>query len=129
MPWIYHQKTGGLHHDKKLVGIGWSGHGPGKNTPALQNLPKMGPIPRGTYTIGQPFDYHSTKTHHGTGPYSMRLTPDKGNTMFGRDGFLIHGPSMDPKRYGQESDGCVILTPALRHSIGSSTDHVLEVVE
>jgi hypothetical protein len=59
----------------------------------------------------------------------MRLTPAKGNTMYGRDGFLIHGASTNKKHHGQESDGCVILGLPIRHAIGSSTDHVLTVVE
>jgi hypothetical protein len=90
----------------------------------------MGPLPRGSYTIGHPFDYRRTSTSpHGTGPYSMRLTPDAGNHMFGRSGFLIHGPSTNPAHFGQESNGCIILKLPVRHMIGSSSDHVLEVVE
>lgn len=130
MPWIYHQKSGKLYHDDKYIGRGWSGHGAGKNAPNLQSLPTLGPLPRGRYTIGHPFDYRRTPTSpHGTGPYSMRLTPAAGNRMFGRAGFLIHGASTNPAHYGQESNGCVILLSAFRHMIGASSDHVLEVVE
>ena len=130
MPWIYHQRSGDLYHNDKYIGKGWSGHGVGKYNPALQSRPDVGPIPRGAYAISAPFNYQKTQAHpHGTGPYSMRLTPDPHNQMFGRAGFLIHGPSTNPQHYGQESNGCVILPLPLRHRVGVSNDHVLEVVQ
>jgi len=130
MPWIYHQRSGKLYHNEKYVGRGWSGHGTGKDNPLLQSLPGQGPIPRGTYAIGPPFDYRRTHTHpHGTGPYSMRLTPDPHNQMFGRSGFLIHGASENPKHHGQESDGCIVTALWVRHTIGASHDDVLEVMQ
>lgn len=130
MPWIYHQKTGELYHNGQRVGHGWAGHGVGKYNPSLQSQQGTGPLPRGTYTIGHLFNYHRTAASpHGTGPASMRLTPDSSNQMFGRSGFLIHGPSTNPSHYGQESNGCIILPLSLRHRIGTSGDHALEVVQ
>jgi hypothetical protein len=130
MPWIYHQKSGKLYHDDKYVGRGWAGHGAGKYNPAMQNVQGLGPLPRGNYIVGRPFDYPRTAGNpHGTGPYSMRLTPNPHNRMFGRSGFLIHGASTSSAHYGEESNGCIILAPSLRHKIGASSDHVLKVVE
>lgn len=129
MPWIYHQQDGDLYHNKTYVGWGWSGHGTGKNKPDWQSRPNIGPIPRGKYGIEPPFDYRRTKSHpHGTGPYSMRLVPDPRNRMFGRSGFLIHGASTNSAHFGQESDGCVILSRSLRSHIWASGDHTLEVL-
>lgn len=59
----------------------------------------------------------------------MRLTPGSRNPMFGRSGFLIHGASTNPEHFGQESNGCIILSPSLRHKAGASSDHVLKVVQ
>lgn len=123
-------RSGELYHNDKYVGVGWSGHGSAKNVPDAQTLRGSGPLPRGSYSVGHPFDYRKTHAHpHGTGPYSMRLTPSPKNQMFGRSGFLIHGASTNPKHYGQESDGCIILSLPLRHMIGASSDHVLEVIQ
>lgn len=69
MPWIYRQNTGRIEHDGTLAGVGYSGRGRGKNNPSRQNEAMIGPIPRGTWTIGAPF------THPHAGPYAMRLTP------------------------------------------------------
>ena len=54
-----------------------------------------GALPIGDYGIDRP------KLHPTLGP-SARLTPSKGQTMFGRDGFFIHG------RGPHGSDGCIV---------------------
>lgn len=80
--------------------------------------------------MGQPFDYMKTaSTPNGTGKYSIRLTPATGNQMFGRSGFLVHGASTNPEHFGQASNGCIIMPLPIRHQIGASNDHRLEVVE
>ena len=56
------------------------------------------------YSIGAPED------NPETGPYSLRLTPDAKTKIFGRSGFLIHGPSKDPEHYGNESKGCIVIS-------------------
>lgn len=121
MPWTYRQLTGNLEHNGKRVVGGYSGHGHGKNNPAMQSVRNLGPIPRGAYRIGAPF------THHHAGPYAMRLTPINGTNTFGRDGFLIHGDSM--AHPGEASNGCVIEGLRTRQTIWNSNDHVLEVVQ
>ena len=122
MSWTYEIKPGRLR-DKtgQQVEIGYSGFGDGKNNPAMQNHPDMGPIPVGTYTIGVP---HDTESH---GPYVMSLTPAPANQMFGRSGFLMHGDSrVHP---GSASHGCIIMPRPTREMVWNSNDHQLQVVE
>jgi hypothetical protein len=119
--WTYHQTTGELYDAAgTLIGTGYSGSPAGKNDPEKQSIPDVGPIPRGTYTIGEPFDSSS----HG--PYAMHLTPNPANEMFGRDGFLMHGDSAEHP--GAASEGCIIMPPAVRHAVWQGGDHALTVV-
>ena len=121
MNWTYHQSTGQLFHGSNLVGAGYSGHPPsGKNNPDMQDVPNVGPIPRGGYTIGAP---HNTETH---GPFVMSLTPNAENEMHGRTGFLIHGDSI--AHPGFASEGCIIMSAEIRHNIWDSGDRRLIVV-
>jgi hypothetical protein len=84
------------------------------NDPAKECVKNKGPLPRGKYTIGAP--YNSTKT----GPYTLPLIPDSSNNMCGRDEFRIHGDSRrDP---GTASEGCIILIIKHRKKIYSSKD-------
>ena len=120
--WTYHQTDGHLiDKDGNLVGIGYSGHGEGKNNPALQDQHDVGPLPCGTYTIGAPFN---SATH---GPYCLRLEPDAANQMFGRSGFLMHGDSI--VHPGMASLGCIIQMHAVRQAVWTSGDRRLEVVK
>ena len=126
MTWRYEQKTGRLLHYEsdeataERVAIGYSGAGDGKNNPDMQDVPNVGPLPVGNYTIGEPSD---TKTH---GPYVLHLTPDPANEMYGRSGFLIHGDSVvEP---GTASEGCLVFSRAIRARIWQSGDTELEVV-
>ncbi|QGZ61645.1 tlde1 domain-containing protein [Paraburkholderia acidisoli] len=119
MPWSYNQRTGQLSRDGALYGRGYSGHGTGRDNPAMERTPNTGPIPVGTYTIGAPF------THPHSGSNTMRLTPAEGTNTHGRNGLMIHGDSI--ARPGTASQGCVILNRHLRDQIWSSGDHTLEV--
>lgn len=120
--WTYKQSTGELFDaNGKLAGNGYSGSPAGKNNPAMQNVPFVGPIPRGAYTVGDPHD--SPKT----GTFTLDLTPDATNQMFGRDEFRMHGDSIkDP---GTASDGCIIMPRTVRDTVWQSVDHRLQVVE
>lgn len=118
MTWRYQQSTGKLWQDEMFVGIGYSGHGVGKNNPADHERGE-GPIPVGGYTIGEP---HDTQTH---GPFVMPLIPDPENEMWGRSGFLMHGDSI--KLPGEASHGCVIMSRAIREQVWMSGDRRLEV--
>ena len=120
MPWIYNQSTGVLIDPAGAkVCEGYSGCGEGKNMPSLQDVRDVGPIPCGSYSVGEPED---TALH---GPFVLPLTPHEGNEMFGRSGFLIHGDSIE--RPGTASKGCVIMPRWAREEIGRSTDRELEV--
>jgi len=109
-----------------FVSSGYSGKGNGLNNPYDQDIQgekgksDAGPIPAGNYTIGKMFDNTGK-----TGPGSMRLTPDAGNEMNGRSGFLIHGDNS--KHNFSASEGCIILSRSARDAISSSGITRLEV--
>jgi len=123
--WTYSQSTGTITDSNgNVAGQGYAGHGAGVNNPADQNQPNIGPLPQGGYTIG-PQQNHTAGNGKAL-PGSMRLTPDAGNQMYGRGGFLIHGSN----DYSQQNDstGCIILPPAVRNAIGGSGDNHVTVV-
>ena len=51
--WTYAQRTGDLQQDGKQVSAGYSGANEGKNNPAMEDVPDVGPIPRGDWTISR----------------------------------------------------------------------------
>jgi hypothetical protein len=119
--WTYSQKTGALQQDGQPVAAGYSGFGAGKNNPEMQNVPNVGPIPRGDWTIvGPPID---TPEH---GPCVLRLQPCATTATFGRSGFLMHGDSKESP--GCASHGCVIMPRNVREQVWQSGDRELEVV-
>lgn len=100
----YEQSTGRLLSSAgSLVALCYSGFSNGKNNPDLQDKIGLGPIPAGWYTLSGPENVTKSGPH---GPYVLRLTPDSGNEMFGRAGFLIHGDSISSP--GTASHGCII---------------------
>lgn len=121
MSWTYQQSTGEMTSPEGAIYNGYSGHGEGENNSSMQNIPRIGPIPRGVYTIGPA--YHDPKK----GPCVMRLTPDPDNEMFGRAGFLIHGDN--PKQDDSASEGCIIMGPVTRPKIAASEDKDLTVID
>jgi hypothetical protein len=52
--YTYSQPTGILTRNGATAGQGYSGHGAGRNNPAMQAARDMGPIPQGQYKIGPP---------------------------------------------------------------------------
>lgn len=119
MYWLYEQETGDIydysHSKRDLVGTGYSGRGIGKNNPAMQSIPRVGPIPRGTYEISP------ARTHSTLGPVALRLAPWPTNEMHGRSAFLIHGDNRE--RNGTASEGCIILDRDIRDRINASWKH------
>ena len=123
MAWVYHQTTGILtFHGRVVSRGGYSGWGRYKNDPTAESIPYAGPIPRGWYRIGKPYDdptLHDSvtkkETHHGLGPHVMELLPD-GHNARGRTLFRIHGDN----RTGTASNGCIILPPDIRQRISQS---------
>jgi hypothetical protein len=116
---IYSQSTGELTRDGQLIGTGYAGHGSGKNDPQMQQVPNVGPLPQGFYTIGL------AEEHARLGPMSMELDPDPDNQMFDRSEFFIHGDN--PDHVGNSSDGCIVMPPAVRQAIAASGDDLLQV--
>jgi hypothetical protein len=121
MPWTFDLKAGAILTPTKFpLGPAYSGHGAGVNNPDLEAVHDVGPIPRGSYSIGEPF------TDPEKGPLVMRLTPLPGTNVFGRDGLLIHG---DNQLMNQSASlGCVIAAHFIRQAIATSTDKILNVV-
>jgi Protein of unknown function (DUF2778) len=122
MPWTYQQSTGKLTRDGKEIATGYSGKGltsaTGRNNPDMENVAASGPIPRGQYSIG------ALRNSENTGPNVMDLTP-VGHSAHGRSAFQIHGNN----RANDASHGCIILPPAIRQQVASSSDKVLHVIK
>ena len=118
MTWTYSQTSGELTHDGKFIGTGYSGTGFGRNNPAAQNLQTVGPVPQGSYIIGDAYDDPKL------GPCVMHLDADADTEVFGRSAFRIHG---DNARH-DASHGCVILGPSIRQLIADSDDADFEVI-
>jgi hypothetical protein len=117
--WLYHQTTGALWHDALFVDTGYSGHGPGKDCPADQSIPFVGPIPRGLWHIGP------ARTDPHLGALAMPLTPDPTTNLSSRFGFWMHGDSITHP--GQGSDGCLCLSRPARAAVALSQDTLLTV--
>jgi RHS repeat-associated protein len=124
LDWHLSQSTGQItDNNGKVVGNAYAGNGQGLNNPAMQSVNSVGPLPQGTYAIGTQQD---NTTHTGTVlRSSMRLTPNRANNMFGRNGFLMHGPHANDNM--DSSDGCPVTSRATRDLIGQSNDHILQV--
>jgi hypothetical protein len=116
----YVQSTGELFDaNGALWGVGYAGRLEGRNNPAAQHLRNVGPLPTGTYTMGEAYD-----DLKGKGPCVIPLTADDPMKLLGRSGFLIHG---DNKAH-DASHGCIILGPVVRRRIAKLTDRKLQVV-
>src|SRR5215831_770167 len=95
----------------------------GFNNPQMGSVKDVGPLPVGLYRIeGPPF------THPLRGPYCLRLIPDRGTEMYGRDGMLIHGKPLPPRDIRTGSDGCLCADHDVRMKIYQSADIVLQVL-
>jgi len=119
MTWIYHQCTGRLSLGDQTIASGYSGHGEAKNKPEAEQQVGEGPIPRGAWRIGAPYDSKNV------GPYALPLEP-VGHDAHGRSAFRIHGDSKSAP--GTASHGCIILPRAIRERIWKSGDHDLQVL-
>lgn len=120
--WTYNQRSGKLlDPNGEILAIGYAGNGSGKNNPLMENVKNIGCLPKGIYSIGQPYN----STH--TGPFTLPLTPNNENNMFGRSGFKIHGDNIGAP--GTASQGCIIIPRSARIAINESTDKQLKVVE
>jgi hypothetical protein len=118
--WIYSQSTGEMTLDGQHVATGYSGAGPGRNNPAMQASQGQGPIPQGSYSVGT--------AHQGThtGPATLNLDAQPGTNTYGRDLFRVHGDSI--RHPGEASEGCIIMPPAVRAQMSTSSSRTLRVV-
>lgn len=94
--------------------VGYAGRCDGKNNPDMCDVPDVGPLPPGRYTIGKPID------HPKLGPMSFPLEPAQTNEMFDRSAFYIHGDSIEHP--GEASEGCIVLPPGARNRIIAASD-------
>ena len=69
-----------------------------RNNPSCQCQVSMGPLPQGTYSLGNMMTFKGM-------PYCYELYPASTNSMCGRSGFLIHGGSCS----GNPSEGCIVI--------------------
>jgi hypothetical protein len=135
--WRYGQPDGRIifvedDGSMQLKGIGFAGNDyrpdtnktgiKGFNNPGAEFVQYIGPLPKGWYTIGKPFD------HPKLGKFVMALTPDPENDMRGRDAFFCHGASQDPAKRLQSSEGCICADRPTREDIANSGTNRLEVV-
>jgi len=119
---IYSQSTGSFVCANDITGqqylscTGYAGQGSGLNNPAAQNQQNVGPLPQGDYTVGG-----STRRR---GPVTRPLTPDPGNTMYGRSAFLIHGDNRAQNYTAAE--GCIMVD--LKCRAGIPTGETVRIV-
>lgn len=118
--WTFEISTGKIAHAGLNIGRGYSGHGEGRGNPKLCDVPNVGPIPPGKYSIGEAYQ------HPHLGPLVMNLDPLPGTETFGRSLFRIHGDSLTAP--GNASHGCICAPPAVRRAINASDDKIMEVL-
>ncbi|WP_312454979.1 tlde1 domain-containing protein [Pseudescherichia sp.] len=120
MAWTYEVRTRNFYLNGIYQFTALYSGAPGyKNDSSQECVADRGPLPRGTYTISEPFYHPHAKA------WTLRLTSSVSNHMCGRGGFLIHGDSV--KRPGTASNGCIIASFSDRKKISSSHDHTLIV--
>jgi len=119
MTWTWSQSAGRMSRGQTLM-AGYSGGGPGKDNPLMQDVSNVGPIPQGAWIMT------SVEQTGGPSPFTIMLVADAGTQTFGRCGFRIHGDSINAP--GTASHGCIIMARADREVIWDSGDHDLTVV-
>lgn len=118
----YFQHSGILLGDNgEQVAIGWAGNHEGKNNPDMQQVRCVGPLPQGTYKV-EPW----IERHPHLGPFVAPLTQVAGET-YGRGDFFIHGPSQNQAKYGQESEGCIVIPRSMRLHVRDLGPDFIEV--
>jgi RHS repeat-associated protein len=86
----------------------------GKNNPDWNDVPNLGPLPRGNYGIGQTAD--SKKTGKGTITLTFHNeTTDPWPKKRGKRTMRIHGDS--DRHPGKASEGCIVIKSDVRRSI------------
>jgi hypothetical protein len=106
MTWTYHQSTGELWRDGKLIAKGYSGAPGHINATASEGIRNHGPIPRGRWRM-----FYVYQRHARLGPTAIALKPE-GHKALGRSDFMVHADSV--RRPGAASQGCIILPNSVR---------------
>lgn len=109
--------------ERRLIGVGYSGHGSALDDPAAENQFEEGPIPRGAWLIGPQLDHTLANKH--VLPGAMRLSPAPGNSTR-RTEFWIHGDTAAHDHTA--SRGCIVLPRDARDAVARSGITDLEVV-
>lgn len=121
MAWTYEVRTKRFYHNGTFRFEADYAGAPGyKNDSAFECLKDRGPLPRGSYTIGEP------RITGKTGKYSLPLSPHSSNAMCGRNAFLIHGDKLSAP--GEASTGCIVIGLSSRKNIWTSGDRELIVI-
>jgi RHS repeat-associated protein len=93
----------------------------GLNNPDMQDVPFIGPVTQGLWTIGRPYN------HPTLGPMTMNIVPAQDTNTFGRDAFRIHGDNKAKNHTA--SEGCIVMPLSVRKAIANSQDNRLIVVK
>jgi hypothetical protein len=120
--YVYNQRTGQLLLNNQVIGAGYSGKGAAKNNPAMQNTPKVGPIPAGEYRIA--FRRNDFKTNEPI----IDLHP-LGINVPGRipgEFFNIHADSNPPGNAGESG---IVMPRNVREMIEIGAFTKLKVVQ
>lgn len=109
----YNSKTGELwvcNGDFCMpLATGYAGASPYVNRPDMDNVAKLGPLPKGSYDM-------RVDSHPRFSEPSIRLTQTAGYT-YDRSGFWIHGDNAKLDR--SASSGCIVLNKVTRRAIAS----------
>lgn len=116
----YRSIDGATFVNTTFEGHGYSGHGDGRNNPDMENVPNVGPIPRGKYSL----ELCNPEEHPRLAAPVFRLHPMPGTNVFNRSGFLIHGDN----KIHDASEGCIIQGASFRHMVEDSDERELEVI-
>ena len=103
-----------------LLGKVYSGKGTGLNNPLWEDVHDIGPIPKGSWSIGKFFNDPEK------GPDVCHLTPYDGIETFGRSGFMIHGDNQ--LMNFSASEGCIVAARFIRVAIMNNACDILEVI-
>ncbi len=109
-----------LLSDGKLLALGYSGHGEGVNNPAMEKVPRAGPIPCGYWEMVEFLEHHGDH-----GPAVIRLLP-KGHDAHGRSGFLCHGDNA--LLNSSASLGSIVAARQARERMWKEADKTIQVV-
>lgn len=109
----------GIFANGALLGQVYSGHGDGLNNWHMENVPDIGPIPKGLYAVSDAFDSPLK------GPTVFRLTPI-GHDAHGRTAFEMHGDNKFLNHTA--SNGCIIAARPIREWCDKQNVTELEVV-